>query len=54
MTIFTTKSPARNAWWKETVMPSFKPERRIASSKLSQILRSFAVRARDSAFGTAW
>ena len=31
ITIFSTKSPLRRWWWKETVIPSFRPESRMAS-----------------------
>ena len=34
-TRFTTLSPPRKWWWKEMVMPSFRPERRMASSRVT-------------------
>lgn len=38
-TVLITRSPSRNAWWKEMVIPSCRPQRFTASSTEAQSLR---------------
>ena len=44
-TMFTTWSPLRKWWWKEMVMPSRKPLRSMASSRLGRILLWLCIRS---------